>query len=145
MILIASCGRNKHQAVIENTEKQTKKNETLSFAEIECPLGVRNKFQLSDGSTGYFNSGSWLKYPVQFIGERKVELSGEAFFDVAHNAEIPFHVNTRNLDIKVLGTTFNLIANEVIPPYGQKTLTIFMWFSTEIRAIYSSCTFGKGR
>lgn len=83
-----------------------------SFAEIECPLGVRTKFQLPDGSTGYLNSGSRLKYPVQFIGERKVELAGEAFFDVVHNAEIPFHVNTRNLDIKVLGTTFNVIANE---------------------------------
>lgn len=85
---------------------------TTSFAEIECPMGVRTKFQLPDGSTGYLNSGSRLKYPVQFNGERKVELSGEAFFDVVHNAEIPFHVNTRNLDIKVLGTTFNVIANE---------------------------------
>lgn len=84
----------------------------VSFAEIQCPMGVRTKFQLPDGSTGYLNSGSSLKYPVQFIGERKVELIGEAFFDVVHNAEIPFHVNTKNLDIKVLGTTFNVIANE---------------------------------
>jgi ferric-dicitrate binding protein FerR (iron transport regulator) len=83
-----------------------------SFAEIQCPMGVRTKFQLPDGSTGYLNSGSSLKYPVQFIGERKVELIGEAFFDVVHNADIPFHVNTKNLDIKVLGTTFNVIANE---------------------------------
>ncbi|HAQ19750.1 MAG TPA: iron dicitrate transport regulator FecR [Prolixibacteraceae bacterium] len=84
----------------------------VSYAEIQCPMGVRTKFQLPDGSTGFLNSGSRLKYPVQFIGERKVELSGEAFFNVVHNKEIPFHVNTRNLDIKVLGTTFNVIANE---------------------------------
>jgi len=84
----------------------------VSYAEIQCPMGVRTKFQLPDGSTGYLNSGSSLKYPVQFVGERKVELIGEAFFDVVHNAEIPFHVNTKNLDIKVLGTTFNVIANE---------------------------------
>lgn len=84
----------------------------ISFAEIQCPMGVRTKFQLPDGSTGYLNSGSSLKYPIQFIGERKVELTGEAFFDVVHNAEIPFHVNTKNLDIKVMGTTFNVIANE---------------------------------
>jgi len=83
-----------------------------SFAEIQCPMGVRTKFQLPDGSTGYLNSGSRLKYPVRFNGERKVELTGEAFFDVVHNAKIPFHVNTPNLDIKVLGTTFNVIANE---------------------------------
>ena len=85
---------------------------TCSFAEIQCPLGVRTKFQLPDGSIGYLNSGSRLKYPVQFIGERKVELFGEAFFDVVHNTEMPFHVNTRNMDIKVLGTTFNVIAYE---------------------------------
>ncbi len=84
----------------------------VSYAEIQCPMGVRTKFQLPDGSTGYLNSGSRLKFPAQFIGERKVELSGEAFFDVVHNSELPFHVNTHNLDIKVLGTTFNVIANE---------------------------------
>lgn len=83
-----------------------------SYAEIQCPLGVRTKFKLPDGSTGFLNSGSRLKYPVQFNEERKVELVGEAFFDVVHNADIPFHVNTPNLDIKVLGTTFNVIANE---------------------------------
>jgi transmembrane sensor len=84
----------------------------VAYAEIQCPMGVRTKFQLPDGSTGFLNSGSRLKYPIQFIGDRKVELSGEAFFDVVHNAEMPFHVNTSNLDIKVLGTTFNVIANE---------------------------------
>lgn len=84
----------------------------VSFAEIECPMGARTKFELPDGSTGYLNSGSRLKYPVQFTHERNVDLSGEAYFDVVHNSEIPFHVKTRNLDIKVLGTTFNVIANE---------------------------------
>jgi len=84
----------------------------ISYAEIQCPLGVRTKFQLPDGSTGFLNSGSRLKYPVQFTNQRSVELSGEAFFDVVHNKEIPFHVNTRNLDIMVLGTTFDVIANE---------------------------------
>lgn len=86
--------------------------ENLSYAEIQCPMGVRTKFQLPDGSTGYLNSGSTLKYQVSFDTERKVQLVGEAFFDVVHNENIPFHVNTKNLDIKVLGTTFNVIANE---------------------------------
>lgn len=91
---------------------QNNSKSTNSYAEIECPMGVRTKFQLPDGSTGYLNSGSRLKYPVQFKEERKVELSGEAFFDVVPHARLPFHVNTRNLDIKVLGTTFNVIAYE---------------------------------
>lgn len=85
---------------------------TISYAEIQCPLGVRTKFQLPDGSTGFLNSGSKLKYPVIFTYQRSVELTGEGFFDVVSNKEIPFHVNTRNLDIKVIGTTFNVIAND---------------------------------
>ncbi|HZL10890.1 MAG TPA: FecR domain-containing protein [Prolixibacteraceae bacterium] len=99
--------------------------ESNSYAEIYCPMGVRSKFILPDGSTGYLNSGSILKYPVSFTHERKVELIGEAFFDVVHNKEIPFHVKTQNLDIKVLGTTFNVIANtdeeteEIVLQTGQ--------------------------
>jgi len=92
--------------------RSDKSANTVSYAEIQCPLGVRTKFQLPDGSTGFLNSGSRLKYPVVFSKERTVELTGEAFFDVVHNSKRPFHVNTKNLDIKVLGTTFNVIANE---------------------------------
>jgi ferric-dicitrate binding protein FerR (iron transport regulator) len=84
----------------------------VTYAEIQCPLGVRTKFLLPDGSTGFLNSGSRLKYPVQFIGERQVELVGEAFFEVVHNENNSFHVHTPNLDIKVLGTVFNVIAND---------------------------------
>jgi len=82
----------------------------ISYAEIQCPLGVRVKFQLPDGSTGFLNSGSKLKYPVVFSKQRTVDLTGEAYFDVVHNEDIPFHVNTRNLDIKVLGTQFDVSA-----------------------------------
>lgn len=92
--------------------QSSKQNQINSFAEIQCPLGVRTKFYLPDGSTGFLNSGSRLKYPVRFGNERKVQLIGEAFFDVQHDKKRPFHVNTKNLDIKVLGTTFNVIANE---------------------------------
>lgn len=83
-----------------------------SMAEIQCPMGARIKFELPDGSTGFLNSGSKLKYPVQFAQGRSVDLKGEAYFEVVHNKDLPFHVNTRNLDIEVLGTTFNVIANE---------------------------------
>ena len=91
---------------------QSGKTRSISFAEIQCPLGVRTRFQLPDGSTGFLNSGSTLKYPVLFTTERSVELTGEAFFDVVHNKKIPFYVITKNLNIKVLGTTFDVIANE---------------------------------
>jgi ferric-dicitrate binding protein FerR (iron transport regulator) len=75
-------------------------------------MGARIKFELPDGSVGFLNSGSNLRYPVQFTDERSVELKGEAYFEVVQNQGLPFHVNTKNLDIKVLGTTFNVIAND---------------------------------
>jgi len=92
--------------------QKSKSADIISYAEIQCPLGVRTKFLLPDGSSGFLNSGSKLKYPVLFSKQRTVDLSGEAYFNVVHNEDIPFHVKTRNLDIKVLGTTFNVIANE---------------------------------
>ncbi|HOI78961.1 MAG TPA: DUF4974 domain-containing protein [Petrimonas sp.] len=81
-----------------------------AYAEIQCPLGVRTKFELPDGTTGFLNSGSTLKFPVRFGTERQVKLAGEAYFDVKQRKESPFYVHTENLDIKVLGTTFNVVA-----------------------------------
>ncbi len=83
-----------------------------TYADIQCPLGARIKFELPDGSKGFLNSGSHLKYPVRFTDGRKVELIGEAFFNVVHIHKQPFHVITPNLDIKVLGTCFDVIAND---------------------------------
>jgi len=98
--------------VVYSYFQKAKSADIIFYAEIQCPLGVRTKFLLPDGSTGFLNSGSKLKYPVVFSKQRTVDLSGEAYFDVVHNKDIPFHVKTQNLDIKVLGTTFNVIANE---------------------------------
>lgn len=84
----------------------------MAYAEIQCPLGVRTKFVLPDGTTGFLNSGSTLEYPVIFTGGRTVNLKGEAFFDVSPDEEHPFTVNTTNLSTKVLGTQFNIIAYE---------------------------------
>jgi len=84
---------------------------SASFAEIQCPLGTKIKFKLPDGSIGYLNSGSKLRYPVDFSA-RNVELTGEGYFDVVHNERSPFYVCTESLDIKVLGTIFNITAYE---------------------------------
>lgn len=83
-----------------------------AYAEIECPLGARVKFNLPDGSSGCLNSGSKLKYPVLFKTNRDIKLSGEAWFNVKHDTLHPFVVKTKNLDIEVLGTCFNVIAYE---------------------------------
>jgi ferric-dicitrate binding protein FerR (iron transport regulator) len=84
--------------------------ENVGMAEIQCPLGVRTKFQLPDGTNGFLNSGSTLQYPVRFSGTRNVTVSGEVFFEVARDTLNPFVVHTPLLNVKVLGTRFNVIA-----------------------------------
>lgn len=71
----------------------------MAYAEIQCPMGVRTKFILPDGTTGFLNSGSTLGYPVIFANGRTVNLKGEAFFDVAPDKGHPFTVNTIKGDI----------------------------------------------
>lgn len=79
--------------------------------EITTRPGSKSKIQLPDGSTVWLNAGSSLIYNKDFgIEKREVEISGEGFFDVAKNASMPFIIKTRNFDIKVLGTVFNVKA-----------------------------------
>ena len=81
-----------------------------SWAEIYSPLGSRTKFSLPDGTQGWLNSGSSIKYPVNFMQNRKVEVCGEVWFDVAHLESSEFKVITPDLYVKVLGTRFDVIA-----------------------------------
>jgi ferric-dicitrate binding protein FerR (iron transport regulator) len=81
-----------------------------SWAEIHSPVGSRTKFQLPDGSQGWLNGGSSIKYPINFMKHRNVEISGEAWFDVVHYKSEVFRVITPYFDVKVLGTQFNVIA-----------------------------------
>ena len=79
--------------------------------EIVTPVGSRTVVHLSDGSEVYLNHGSKLKYPQKFTGDiREVILSGEGYFDVAHNPDKPFVVKTGRLNVKALGTEFNVSA-----------------------------------
>ncbi len=79
------------------------------YNEIHCPLAAQSKFELPDGTVGYLNNGSSLRYPATFTGKsREVELLGEAFFDVKHNKQRPFIISTVGLDVKVLGTRLNI-------------------------------------
>lgn len=73
------------------------------------PKGVISKLLLEDGSIAYLNSNSSITYPDRFAHNcRDVEITGEIFFDVFHDANRPFQVKTRNHTIKVLGTQFNV-------------------------------------
>ena len=86
------------------------RNEETAWAEIYAPPGTRTQFQLPDGSKGWLNSETKLKYPLNFKYNRQVNLVGEAYFEVSKNKNLPFTVTTSNLDIRVLGTTFSVSA-----------------------------------
>jgi len=85
-------------------------SEKLVYNTIKIPYGKKFRLQLSDGTFVHLNSGTTLKYPVKFIaGEnRQVFLYGEAFFDVAKDKKHPFIVNADELNVRVLGTHFNV-------------------------------------
>lgn len=82
----------------------------LVYNEIKIPYGKTFTVTLSDGTKVSMNAGSSLKYPVQFIKghNREVVLDGEAFFDVTKDKAHPFIVKTRGVDVRVLGTKFNV-------------------------------------
>uniref|UniRef100_UPI00321681B9 FecR family protein n=1 Tax=uncultured Draconibacterium sp. TaxID=1573823 RepID=UPI00321681B9 len=79
--------------------------------EIIAPVGSRTVVQLSDGSQVHLNYGSKIKYPQFFSGnKREIILEGEGFFDVVRNPDKPFIVKTPILNVKALGTSFNVLA-----------------------------------
>lgn len=90
-------------------EKETGSDQ-LVYNTLKIPYGKKFRLELSDGTMVHLNSGTTLKYPVKFIaGEnRQVYLDGEAFFDVAKDKKHPFIVNADELNVRVLGTHFNV-------------------------------------
>ena len=90
---------------------------------IVVPRRGEYRLVLADGSKVYLNSESELRFPVVFTGgERRVYLSGEAFFEVAPDAEKPFIVEANDVDVRVLGTRFNV--NAYIPDRAIRTTLV---------------------
>ena len=90
---------------------------------LQVPYGQRLKFTLPDGSSVQLNSGAKIEYPSVFKKNlRSVKLSGEALFDVRHDAECPFEVETFATKINVLGTKFNVIADETYDRFSAALL-----------------------
>ncbi|RXK83601.1 FecR family protein [Filimonas effusa] len=81
------------------------------FNTISTPRGGRYHITLPDGTKVWLNAASRLHYPTAFNGsQREVTLSGEAYFEIAENASQPFFVNLDNMQVQVLGTSFNIMA-----------------------------------
>ncbi|WP_195373412.1 MULTISPECIES: FecR family protein [Parabacteroides] len=78
---------------------------------ITVPAGQRVNLTLPDGTNVWLNACSEMKYPAAFTGDkREITLNGEAYFEVTHNADKPFLVQTNKCNIEVLGTKFNVEA-----------------------------------
>ena len=96
--------------LIYKISEETPAENKESYNSIETPKGGQYELQLSDGTKVWLNAASSLKYPSGFglAKERKVELTGEAYFEVASNKAVPFIVYQHNQVIEVLGTHFNI-------------------------------------
>jgi transmembrane sensor len=96
-------------ALFYNTSTPTTKDK-IAKSEVSTKNGSRTKIQLPDGSTVWLNSSSKLVYDNEHFGTyiREVSLTGEAYFDVVKNSAKPFVIHTTKMDIKVLGTAFNV-------------------------------------
>jgi transmembrane sensor len=86
-----------------------RKNQPTQFTSLSVPVNQKKQVVLPDGSRVWVNAQSKLRYPKAFNGKtRAVYLSGEAYFDIKHNADQPFIIHTGNLITTVLGTAFDI-------------------------------------
>ena len=93
-----------HLALSDSTNEET-------FNTLRTPTGSAYQMTLADGTQVWVNENTVIRYPVAFKSEeRRVQLRGEAYFDVAHDGEHPFLVETDGVEVKVYGTEFNVNA-----------------------------------
>lgn len=84
-------------------------NAAVPYNTVSTPRGSTHQIVLVDGTKVWLNAASSIRFPAAFVGaERKVEITGEVYFEVARNSELPFKVAIRDCEIKVLGTAFNI-------------------------------------
>jgi ferric-dicitrate binding protein FerR (iron transport regulator) len=102
---------------------------------IQTPKGGKFQVRLPDGSKVWLNSASTLSYPTTFTGkERKVTLSGEAYFEITSNKKVPFRVISNGQIVEVLGTHFN------INSYDDEDFTKTTLLEGSVRVILKSTT-----
>jgi transmembrane sensor len=102
---------------------------TLGHNTISTPKGGQYKVNLPDGSTVWLNAASSLRYPILFAAdERSVELTGEAYFEIAKDKNRPFLVHSKQQTVEVLGTHFNISSY----PDEESTLTTLLEGSVKV-------------
>jgi ferric-dicitrate binding protein FerR (iron transport regulator) len=101
---------NKNGQLVYTSTTSTRNTDVL-YNTLTTSRGQTYPLTLSDQSRVWLNAESSIRFPVSFTGHaRKVEVTGEVYFEIAHNATQPFTVQVRGIDIQVLGTTFNVNA-----------------------------------
>lgn len=102
-----------HSDSIRVTGKSVADLNATGYSRLIIPKGKRTRLTLSDGSTLHVNSGTEVIYPNRFTGNRReIYVNGEVFLEVTPDADQPFMVKTRDIEIRVLGTKFNVQAYE---------------------------------
>lgn len=103
-------------------ERRGERTAELKYNVLDVPVATEYRLEMADGSVVYLNADSRLKYPEVFTGgERKVYLEGEAYFEVAKDESLPFTVVAKGVEVRVLGTHFNVNA---YPEKAQVTTTL---------------------
>ena len=99
------------QLVYNQSDLPSGNKKELSYNTIKTPNGGEYHIILPDGTRVWLNSASSLKFPTKFSKQnREVILKGEAYFEVAHDKKVPFHVKAKGSMVEVLGTHFNISA-----------------------------------
>lgn len=98
------------QHTLTTDQKAFEKNLAFNVLQkLETNRGEKARVTFSDGTKVYLNSASSIRFPQQFRGsKREVYLEGEAYFEVANNADHPFVVYAKDVEVEVLGTEFNV-------------------------------------
>ncbi|GEP94687.1 FecR family protein [Chitinophaga cymbidii] len=97
--------------LVYDAANATDENSPLEYNSIEAPAGGQWQVKLPDGSVIFLNASSGITYPTRFVGnERKVQMTGEAYFEIAPDRKMPFRVESRGQTVEVLGTHFNIMA-----------------------------------
>ncbi len=131
-VIVAFFGIYLYQALkpAKATDLSASSPEANSKNEIITQNGSKTHINLPDGSSVWLNAGSSLNYDKTFgNGQREVSLSGEAFFDVTRNPQQPFIIQTPQVVIRVLGTSFNVKSY----PLERKTETSLIRGSLEVK------------
>lgn len=112
-LVVAGNGQLAYKRDAGGNADTTPANARTGFNMLSTPRGGQYRVTLSDGTQVWLNAASSIRYPTAFTGkERVVEITGEAYFEVSPNENMPFTVKANGTDIHVLGTAFDIMSYE---------------------------------